>query len=116
MKNIIKYLNDNFWELSAEKIEELTDLIESENDFYFELEGGEWFRFIHNSEIEDTFYNSCVDLLEECYFNKDNEFLQRYIDYDGYVRDCSYDWYGVHFSSYDWSEEYLDEYYIFRTN
>lgn len=116
MENIIKYFKDNFEEKNIKnKAEELRQLIDWENDFYFEFGGAE-FRLIIDYSIERIFEESCIELLKDCYFTKDNEFFQRYFDYDSYISDCEMAWYWEHFSSYDWSEEYFDEFYIFRTN
>lgn len=116
MENIIKYFSDNFAPLSQEQINQLRENLDNEKDFYLELETGEEFRLIDEKFIDDIFEDSVIQLVEDCYFTKDNEFLQRYFDYDKFVQDCKMDGFWTHFNSYDWSEEFFDWYYIFRIN
>ena len=86
------------------------------NDFEVSLDGGEY-RFISQDAIKSIYYDSIVEMIEDCYFTDDMPALITcHIDWDGIVSDCSVDGYGHHFSGYDGSEEEAGNYYIFRTN
>lgn len=88
-------------------------------DFYIELDGNEY-RFILEGSIDDIYYDSQKDLIEECFMPKDfPSWIE--IDWDETIENVkNSDGYGNHFSSYDGSEEYVTfddyAYYIFRTN
>ena len=98
------------------ELEELVLELSSSKDFICELDGAEY-RFIHENAIEDTFAKSAQEMIEDCYgIDKLPSIISRHIDWDGIVDDCRMDGYGHHFSSYDDSEENVEDWYIFRTN
>ena len=117
MNNIKKYFVDNY-DATKKDLKEIKDNIESSDyrDFTIELESSGEFRLIQEDAIDDVFYNSVCDLVDDCYLSNKDDIVKRYFDYQQFVRDCEMDWFWSHFSWYDWSEEYFDGYYIFRTN
>lgn len=97
-----------------EAVEEIDDDdIRYNDDFFVECNGVE-IRVIHNNAIESIWEEELENLLRECY--EVPEFLENYIDYDSWVRDCKFDGMGHHFSSYDGSEHQSENYYYFRIN
>jgi len=100
-----------------EVIEKLDNELNNSNDFFIEVNNKEY-RFIHNDDIEDLFYDYNVNLIDECYFTNDTpEVLKNYFDYDKFVSDCMYNGYANTFSSYDGTTEIkLNSYRVFRTN
>ena len=117
VEDIILFINETDGQDSAiEVIEEILNKIDSEDDFYIEVDSKEY-RFIHDRIIEDEFYNYQVDLIDECYLSNVPEIVKNYFDYDKFISDCEYDGYANTFSSYDGSTEIeLTNYTVFRTN
>jgi len=85
------------------------------DDFTIEIEGAE-FRVINESEIEDAWTNSLIDMLEDCHGHEIPDHLKPYIDYDKWAQDAKIDGMGHHFSSYDGNEVSTQNFYIFRVN
>jgi len=90
------------------------------DDFHIELDGNEY-RFILEGSIDDIYYDSQKDLIEECFMPREGLPTWIEIDWDQTIENVkNADGYGNHFSSYDGSEEYVVfedyAYYIFRTN
>ena len=102
-------------------IEEVMEVIEGvnssdyeyEDDFYVECNGVE-IRVIAAYSIESIWEEGLEYILRECYDIPD--YLENYIDYDSWIRDCKFDGMGHYFSSYDGSEHSSENYYYFRTN
>ena len=102
-------------------LEEVMEVIEGvdnseyeyENDFYVECNGVE-IRAISSDSMESIWEEELEETLRECYNVPD--FLENYIDYDAWVRDCKFDGMGHHFSHYDGSEYESENYYYFRIN
>ena len=102
-------------------IEEVMEVIEGvnssdyeyEDDFYVECNGVE-IRVIAAYSIESIWEEGLEYILRECYDIPD--YLENYIDYDSWIRDCKFDGMGYYFSSYDGSEHSSENYYYFRTN
>lgn len=97
--------------------ENLIDLLRTKNDFYFEPESGGEYRVIDENYINDIHHEENLELIKDCYL--DGKDLPWWIEIDWKkttqnVRDS--DGYGHHFSAYDGCEEYIDGFYIFRTN
>lgn len=102
-------------------IKEILELTDDERndldltiDFYIEPENGGEYRLIHKDAIEVIYYESIIELIKDCYNLNLPDFVE--VDWDATVENCKVDGYGHHFSSYDHSEEYAEDYYIFRTN
>ena len=117
IEDIILFINETDAHSQAiEVIEDILNKIDSEDDFYIEVDSKEY-RFIHDRVIEDEFYNYNVDLIDECYLNNVPEMVKNYFNYDKFVEDCKYDGYAHTFSSWDGSTEIeLNNYTVFRTN
>ena len=114
IRSICKYRRFN----SLDEIKEVIKAVKAsdmdiEDDFFIECNGVE-IRVISDSAIDQIWSDELEDLLQECFTIPD--FLQGYIDYDKWVRDCKFDGMGHHFSSYDGSERESRNYYYFRTN
>lgn len=111
--------------LDSEAIREdaraILEAYKEQKDFVVELNEGEY-RIIHDNAIDDIFDREIRELADECYdiegIKKKMGNVGRYFtfDYDSFVRDCRYDGYGHHFSSYDGSEESVGPWNIFRVN
>ena len=100
-------------EVTEENLETI-DSAEVGNDFSVELDGME-FRLISDDSIERIHADEIQEYVDDCILNDCPETLQRYFDYDSFIRDCRIgDGYGHHFSSYDGSEVNAASYYIFR--
>ena len=110
-------------EATDDQIEELvTRLHDTDEDFYVELEGGEY-RFIHEQDIWDIYVEGIEEITKECYLCVGQKDLPWWIsiDWEKTAETCyDADGYGHHFASYDGEEdeqEFWGElYYIFRTN
>ena len=122
MRNLKKEIIKSICEYQGfTDIEEIREVIEGVNnseydvtdDFYVECNGVE-IRVISNEIIESAWENELEDILRECYEIPD--FLENYIDYNAWIRDCKFDGMGHHFSSYDGSEYESENYYYFRVN
>ena len=100
-----------------EEIEEVRECIELSDwdnlDFMLECNGVE-IRVISDEIIESTWEDELENLLRECH--EIPPYLENYIDYNAWVRDCKFDGMGHHFSSYDGSEYESENYYYFRVN
>lgn len=91
-----------------------------DDDFHIEM-GGNEYRFILEGSIDDIYYDSQKDLIEECFMPREGLPSWIEIDWDTTIENVkNADGYGHHFSGYDGSEEYVTfddyAYYIFRTN
>ena len=101
-----------------DEVESLIDLIDTEKDFYIEIDGIEY-RVIREDVIDDIATYEIKDIVQDCYLNGTD--LDKYwwieIDWEKTAQNCiEADGYGHHFNSYDGSEEYEDGWYFFRTN
>lgn len=106
--------------ISQDELEELDIEMNKKNDFHLEI-GGNEYRFISESSIEDIYYDGQVELIKECYLGGKELPWWIEIDWEKTVENVlSSDGYGNHFSGYDGSEEtftYNTElWYVFRTN
>lgn len=102
-------------QFDSNELQELCDNL-TDDDFNVELDGAEY-RFIADGVIEAIFEESVRELIEDCYGLDDMpSIISCHLDWDGIVRDCMVDGYGLHFSSYDGSELEVTGYYIFRIN
>lgn len=121
-REVLEFIHEEL-ELSVDREEarELVDQLESEDDFYQEIDGEEY-RFIRDSEIWDIYVEGIREITEDCYLGGAN--LDKYwwiaIDWETTAENCHADGYGHHFSSYDGSEIEYDfddqSWWIFRTN
>jgi RNAse (barnase) inhibitor barstar len=109
-------------DINREDVREFEDQLNSENDFYIEIDGNEY-RVINADTIWDIFVEEIQQTVEECYLGGTD--LDKHwwieLDWEKTAQNClDADGYGHHFSSYDGSEleyEFGEEnYYIFRTN
>lgn len=121
-RDILELINESLQlEINRDEVREIERYIESENDFYVEIDGQEY-RFIHENAIWDIYVDSIRDLTEECYLI--NEGAKQWwiaIDWDKTAQNCyDADGYGHHFGTYDGNEvEWAfdgENYHIFRTN
>ena len=117
-REVLEFIHEEL-ELSVDRDEarELVDQLESEDDFYQEIDGEEY-RFIRDSEIWDIYVEEIQEITEDCYDIKAPSWLA--IDWEQTAENCYVDGYGHHFSSYDGSEIEYDfddqSWWIFRTN
>lgn len=104
--------------MSIKDVLDLTDEEYSEleytDDFYVEPDSGGEYRLIHEDDIFAIFTVEIIDLIKGCYNLELPDFVE--IDWDTTANNCLVDGYGHHFSTYDGSEEYTENYYIFRVN
>ncbi len=114
---LLELIKDNFL-LQPEERTELKESIEWLNfDWYdyIDIDGGEY-RVIPESIIERLFEESVIEMCDDCFIPDLPDVMKQYFDYDKFVQDCSYDWYGHHFSWYDGSEIEGNGLYLFRNN
>ena len=68
-------------------------------------------------QIDDLWYDSIIDLADDCYISELPEHLKKYFDYDKFVEDCMEDGRASHFNGYDGSTELeTEDYYIYYHN
>lgn len=116
-ENLIKLLTEEFGHLP-----ECIDMDRLTWDWYdyIEIRLNNWeeheYRVIPASIIEDIFYDSIKELVEDSYlWSSDLPYwIKNNIDWDSIVSECKYDWYGHHFNGYDWSEIEGNWLYLFR--
>lgn len=87
-------------------------------DFTFDFDGAEY-RIIHKDVIDRHYQDTIQELVESCYdlnLDKIPSFIAVSIDWEQTAQNALVDGYGHTFSSYDGSEEYVNGWYIFRTN
>ena len=104
------------------QVSEVENFINSlDDDFTYEFESGEEYRFIKEDCIWDIYYEEQKDQIEDLYLPDINKYWWIVIDWDKTIDNVfTSDGYGHHFSNYDGSEQeciILDSnYYIFRIN
>jgi len=118
-ENLLTLINKEF-ELEKEELQEIEEQIETLNFDgydYIDIDWGEY-RVIADNQIEDLYYDSIKELVEECYlWNSDlPSFITNNIDWDWIVKECMYDWYWHHFNWYDGWEIEGEGFYLFRNN
>ena len=89
-----------------------------ESDFTFDFDGAEY-RIIHKDVIDISYQDAIQELVESCYelnLDKIPAFIVVSIDWEQTAQNALIDGYGHTFSSYDGSEEFVNGWYIFRTN
>ena len=117
-REVLEFIHEEL-ELSVDREEarELVDNLESEYDFYQEIDGEEY-RFIKDSIIWDVYVDEIQEVIRDCYGIKAPEWVA--IDWEKTAENCHVDGYGHQFSSYDGSEIEYDfddqSWWIFRTN
>ncbi|MDB4459767.1 hypothetical protein N9015_01115 [Akkermansiaceae bacterium] len=117
-REVLEFIHEEL-ELSVDRDEarELVEQLESEDDFYQEIDGEEY-RFIRDSEIWDIYVEGIQEITEDCYNIKAPSWLA--IDWEKTAENCYVDGYGHHFSSYDGNEIEYDfddqSWWIFRSN
>jgi hypothetical protein len=117
-RQILEFISEELeLDVNRDEVNELEDLLNSENDFHIEIDGNEY-RIINSDCIWDIYVETIKEITEDCYDVKAPSWLA--IDWEQTAENCSVDGYGHTFSSYDGSElecEFGEEdYYIFRTN
>lgn len=115
-KQILKAITkEHTGDLSYSEAKEALHLIDDclSGDHYFELDGME-FRIIHEDDIWDIYIETIKDITEDCYLSG-NE-LPSFLEIDWERTNCLVDGYGHTFSTYDGSELFEANHYIFRTN
>jgi len=118
MKTELKTLIEKEFTIGAEEKTELIEEIDGLNFDWFDyinIDGWEY-RVIPENLIEGIFEDSCIVLFDDCFLPDVPDNLKCYIDYDKFIRDCSFYWYGQHFSGYDGSEIEGEGLYLFRNN
>lgn len=121
-RDILELISESLQlEINRDEVREIERNIESENDFYVEIDGQEY-RFIHDAFIWDIYVDGIKEITEECYLINDGA-KQWWIaiDWEKTAENCyDADGYGHHFASYDGNEvEWAfdgENYHIFRTN
>jgi len=70
-RDILELISESLeLEINRDEVREIERYIESENDFYVEIDGQEY-RFIHENVIWDIYVDGIKDLTEECYLVND---------------------------------------------
>lgn len=121
-RDILEMIQDLGLEINRDEVREIERYVNSENDFYVEIDGQEY-RFINEDEIWDIYVEEIKEVTIECYLCVGQKDLPWWIDIDWEktARNCyDADGYGHHFARYDgneyeWTIDGMD-YYIFRTN
>lgn len=105
--------------INRDEVRELLDQLNSENDFWIEIDGQEY-RFIHADVIWETYKEAIEETTKDCYLGGNELPWWIEIDWEKTAENCLLDGYGHQFSSYDGYEiEYTfgeENYHIFRTN
>jgi len=122
-RQILEFISEELeLDINREEVKEFEDQLNSENDFYIEIDGNEY-RVIHQETIWETFVEEIRQTVEDCYLGGIDldKFWWIELDWEKTAKNClDADGYGHHFSGYDGSEfEYTfgeEDYYIFRTN
>ena len=118
-RDILELISESLQlEINRDEVREIERYIESENDFYVEIDGQEY-RFIHDDFIWDIYVDGIKEITEECYTGKLEWWIA--VDWEETAQNClDSDGYGNHFASYDHNEvEWAfdgENYHIFRTN
>jgi len=67
MKELKEIIEDTLdVKIKTQELHDLDDLLNSKNDFTFEVDGGEY-RFISDNLIEDIYHDEQIDLIEEVF-------------------------------------------------
>lgn len=117
-REILEMIQDLGLEINRDEVREIERYVNSENDFYVEIDGQEY-RFINENEIWDIYVDEIKELTIECYLIKLEWWID--IDWENTAQNClDADGYGHHFASYDGNEYEFklgeENYYVFRTN
>ena len=117
-REVLEFIHEELeLRVDREEVNELVNSLESDNDFYQDIDGAEY-RFILDSEIWDIYVEGIQEITEDCYDIKAPSWLA--IDWEKTAENCHVDGYGHHFSSYDGSEIEYDfdnqSWWIFRTH
>lgn len=105
----------------SELIEVLNDIAENYSfDFSIEFDGAEY-RVIHEADIWGIYVSTIREIVQDCYsgvinLDKVPEFIAVSIDWEATAENAYADGYGHTFSTYDGSELFVINHYIFRTN
>ncbi|MEJ6791995.1 MAG: hypothetical protein QNK89_04480 [Lacinutrix sp.] len=103
--------------VDREEAKELADQLETDCDFYQEIDGTEY-RFIQDSEIWRIYVEEIQEVTEDCYNIETPSWLA--IDWEKTAENCYVDGYGHHFSGYNGEEmeyNFGDKgWWYFRTN
>lgn len=68
-------------------------------------------------QIDDLWYDSIVDLVDDCYLNGTPEQVKKYFNYNKFFEDAQYDGRANHFNGYDGDTELeTEDYYIYYHN
>jgi len=117
-KNIYINKQDRRGKMSIKDVLDLTEEEHTElalvDDFYIEPENGGEYRLIHKDDIFAIYTAEIIELIKDCYNLELPDFVE--VDWGTTVNNCLADGYGHHFSSHDGSEEFAENYYIFRVN
>lgn len=118
-REIIELIADLDLQVNRDDVRMLEKYIESEYDFYIEIDGSEY-RFIAESHIWDIYVDSIEELSRDCFLGSDIPWWIA-IDWEETAENClQADGYGHHFASYDGDEHEckigVENYYYFRTN
>lgn len=100
----------------AEIKDELIDLMETNDDFIFDIDDA-GYRFIDTNVIEKTFHEECRETIEDCYNLSVPDFIE--IDWKATTDNCLVDGYGHQFAHYDANEHEISNngkvaYHAFR--
>ena len=122
IRDILELINESLQlQINRDEVREIERNIESENDFYVEIDGQEY-RFVQDEFIWDIYGDGIKEITEEGYLVNDGA-KQWWIaiDWEKTAQNCyDADGYGHHFATYDGNEvEWAfdgENYHIFRTN
>lgn len=104
------------------QIKELDEMIEdnlcSTSYNYIELDFTKYtYVALDKCQIDDIWYDSIIDLVDDCYLNGVPEQVKNYFNYDKFFEDCKEDGRPHHFNGYDGNTELeTEDYYIYYHN
>ena len=104
------------------QIKELDEMIEGNLDStrynYIEPDFTKYtYVALDKCQIDDLWYDSIIDLVDDCYLSGVPEQVKNYFDYDKFVEDFMVDGRVNHFNGYDGSTELeTEDYYIYYHN
>lgn len=111
-KGILEEIKVKF---DSEELEELIELLKGENDFCFNIDGGEY-RIINDYIIDQVFEEYMDNYIDENIINQIPQNLQYYFDSEMFINDTKIEHGYSVLATYDNNWYEVNNWYIFRTN
>jgi hypothetical protein len=112
-KEIVRGICDYQQFETLDEVKEVIEAVLTMSDEWLQCNGIE-LRVIAREDIEETYHESIVELIKECYLGNVEIPAWIAIDWNKTVENTMTDGYGMHFSSYDHSEHETENYHYFR--